>query len=68
MLFAVVERQKLLFDKFVKIAHNRIFFRFQIVKIGGIVDVKSCVQLHQHDLYGIDLSVAEVLVGSEKVL
>ena len=68
MLFFVVEDHKFLFNQVVQILHHRIIRRFQLVKIRQIIDVKSSVQLHQHNFNGVDFDVGKVLVGAEKIL
>ena len=68
MFFLVIKRHEFLFNKFVEVAHNWIIFAVQRIEIGKIINSKSCVQLHKHDLYGVNFAVRKVLVRSEKIL
>ena len=57
-----------LLDEVVQIGENGIVLRTHPAEVGALGDAKLLIQLGQHDLNGIDMRVAEILIGPEEVL
>ena len=57
-----------LLNEIVEVGQDGIVLRAHPAEVGLLVDAEFPIQLGQHDLDGIDVCVAEILVGPEKVL
>ena len=57
-----------LLNEIVEVGENGIVLRAHPVEVGALGDAELAIQLGQHDLDGVDVGVAEILVGPEKVL
>gem|GEM_PF-2183805 len=57
-----------LLNEIVEVGENGIVLRAHPVEVGALGDAELAIQLGQHDLDGVDVCVAEILVGPEKVL
>ena len=59
---------KFLLDEIVEVGEDGIVLRAHPAEVGALGDAELMIQLGQHDLDGVDVCVAEILVGPEKVL
>ena len=57
-----------LLDEVVKVGENGIVLRTHPAEVGALGDAELLIQLGQHDLNGIDMRIAEILIGPEEVL
>jgi len=51
----------------IEILHNRIIGGLQLAIVGAVSNPKSSVELRKQDFNGVDLTVTEILICSEKV-
>lgn len=59
---------ELIFDQVIEIRENGIIFCLHPSKVAPVRDIPFLIQLRQHDLDGVDVSIAEIFIGAEKVL
>ena len=57
----------LLLNQVIQVGENGIVCGAHPAEVGTLGDTKLLVQLGQHDLDGVDMGIAEILVGTEKV-
>ena len=55
------------FAQLIKVLHNWIIIGLQPAVIGGVGNAEPGIQFGEQNFYGIDLTVAEILVAAEKV-
>ena len=59
---------ELIFDQVIEIRESRIILCSHPDKVAPIRDAPFLIQLRQHDLDGVDVSIAEIFIGAEEVL
>ena len=59
---------ELLLNQVIEVGKDGIVLRAHPAEVGLLVDAEFPIQLGQHDLDGIDMRVAEILIGPEEVL
>ena len=57
----------LLLNQVIQVGEDGIVCRAHPAEVGALGDAELLVQLGQHDLDGVDVRVAEILVGTEEV-
>ena len=58
---------KLLLHQVVEVGEDGVVFRVHLRKVGVLGDAELLVQLGEHDFDGVDVGIAEILIGSEEV-
>ena len=56
------------FDQVIEVREDRIVLRSHSAEVAPLRDTPFCVELGHHDLDGVNVHIAEILVGTEKVL
>ena len=56
------------FNQVIEVRKDGIVLWAHPAEVGALGDAELVIQLGQHDLDGVDVCVAEILVGPEKVL
>ena len=64
---AGIVRVKLLLHQVVEVGEDGVVLRAHLRKVGVLGDAELLVQLGEHDFDGVDVGIAEILVGSEEV-
>ena len=57
-----------LLHEFVQIRKNRVVLRRKLAKVCFLCNAPTGIQFGQHELYGVQLRVREVLIGPKEVL
>ena len=55
-------------DEVIEVGEGGIAFRPHSAEVSPVCDAPFLIQLREHDLDGIDMSVAEILVGTKEIL
>ena len=56
------------FDQVIEIREDRIVFRSHAAEVASLRDSPFRIELGHHNLNGVDVGIAEILIGSEEVL
>ena len=56
------------FDQVIEVREDRIVFRSHAAEVASLRDSPFRIELGHHNLNGVDVGIAEILIGSEEVL
>ena len=56
------------FDQVIEVRKDRIVFRSHAAEVASLRDSPFRIELGHHNLNGVDVGIAEILIGSEEVL